>query len=167
MIGELSLSLAMRRFSPGAGGNTESARMVFTVLGAFEHVKANLPSLFSAKFRPGKSFYRTGIDADMAFSARPVERGACFQGSIGQNGYKAGSGPEAIGQEKTAFANPSHPCQVSSQLVRKDSLQLAKVVGGRAWDRERPEPLRGEPASGIIGQKIQSPGHDLVNMVPV
>lgn len=107
--GELRLSPAMVRLSLGAGGNTESARMVLTVLAAFEDVKTNLASLFSAELRSGKSFYRTGIDACMAFPARPVEGGACLQGGIGQNGYKTSSGAEAIGQQKTAFANPSHP----------------------------------------------------------
>ncbi len=103
----------------------------------------------------------------MTFSARTVKGRACFQGGIRQYGYKASPGTEAIGQEKTAFANPSHPCQMSSQLVRKDPLQLGKVVGGGARDRERSEPLRGEPASDIVGQKIQSPGYDLIDMVPV
>ncbi len=92
MVGRLRLSLAMARFPLGAGGNTEPTGMVFTVLAASGHVKANFAPVFWAKVHSGKSFYRTGINADVTFSTRLIEGDAGFQGSIGQHRYKAGSG---------------------------------------------------------------------------
>ena len=108
MIGGLLLVPDMVRVPLGAGGNTEPAGMVFSILAAFEHVKANVAPILGAEIHSGKGFHRTGINADVTFSARPIEGSACFQGSVGQHRYKAGSGPETVSQEKAAFADPAN-----------------------------------------------------------
>ncbi len=98
----------MAQFPLGAGGDTEPTWMVFPVLAAFEHVKANLAPVFRAKIYSGKGFYRTGINAGVTFSTRPIDGNACFQGSVGQHRYKADSGAEAVGQKKAALADPAY-----------------------------------------------------------
>jgi hypothetical protein len=47
--------------------------MFSAVFTAFEYVKPQLSPFVRAKLHPGKGFYRTGIYADMTFSAGPVQ----------------------------------------------------------------------------------------------
>ena len=117
--------------------------MIPAVFAAFEYVKAQLSPLVRAKLQTRKGFYRTGIYADMTFSAGPVQGGSCLQWRVGQNRYQADSGSEAIGEEKTTFANPTHAGEMGGQFVGKESLQLIEIVRRRPRYRQGPEAFAG------------------------
>jgi len=128
--------------------------MLPTVLAAFEHVKANLSPFTGPKLHSGKGPYRTGIHANMAFTAGPIEGCSSIQRGVRQHRDKAYPGPEALSKQQAALANPAHPGQMGSQLVRKNSLQLIKVVRGRSRDREGLKTLPDQPPRDIISQEV-------------
>ena len=66
--------------------------MFLTVLTAFKDVEPNVSAFLGVELHPGESLYRTGIDANMAFTAGFIERKACRERSIGQDGNKPHSG---------------------------------------------------------------------------
>jgi hypothetical protein len=141
--------------------------MLPAVLAAFEHVKANLSPFSGPELHSGKGPYRTGIHANMTFTTGPVEGCPSIQRGVRQHRDKACPRPEALSQQQAALANPAHPGQMGSQLVRKNSLQLIKIVRGRSWDREGLKTLPDQPPCHIISQEVQGSADHFIYMMPV
>jgi len=124
------------------------------VLAAFEGVKTDLTRVFDSELRSGKGLDRTGIDADTAFPAGSIDRRPGLEGSIRQDRNETHPGPETIGQEEAAFADPAQSGEVGGQFVGENSFELLKIVRCRSRKGKGGKTLVRKPSGNAVSQDV-------------